>query len=141
MPEGPGSGLRATARAPQPRRAGRARRRASDRLGAQRRVADHAALADPVLADLELRLDHQRQVAVGRGDAEQGVEHQRSEMNDRSPTTRSTGPPTSSGVSSRTLVPVVHHDPLVAAQRPGELAVADVDGHHLARAARAAARR
>ena len=35
-----------------------------DRLGPQREVADHPALADALLADLELRLDHQRQLAV-----------------------------------------------------------------------------
>ena len=34
------------------------------RLGPQREVADHATLADPVLAHLELGLDHQRQLAV-----------------------------------------------------------------------------
>ena len=54
---------------PSPRRP--RRRRPRHRLGPQRGVADHAALADPVLADLELRLDHQHQVAVGAGHREQ----------------------------------------------------------------------
>ena len=75
MPDGPGSGLVVTARAPQPR-ARRRGRDGRDRGGPQVEVADDAALADPVLADLELRLDHQRQVAVVAGDAEQRVEHQ-----------------------------------------------------------------
>ena len=66
LPDGPGSGLVVTIRAPQPARRRLPRPRTPPRPAA--RVADHAALADPVLADLELRLDHQRQVAVGRGD-------------------------------------------------------------------------
>src|ERR1700744_4773050 len=44
-----------------------------------------------------------------------------SEMNDRSATIASTGPPVTSGVSSRALV---------GSKRPGQLAVADVDGDH-----------
>ena len=55
MPDGPGSGLAVTALAPQPER-GRGVGHRRHRLGAQARVADHAALAEPVLADLELRL-------------------------------------------------------------------------------------
>ena len=62
-PTGPGSGLvddrrghpSPGSRPPRPRAATASARSAE--------VADHAALADPVLADLELRLDHQRQVA------------------------------------------------------------------------------
>ena len=54
-------------------------------------------------------------------------------MNDRSPTTRSTGPPISSEVSSRTFVRSCTTHPLVLPQRPGQLAVADVDRDHLAR--------
>ena len=38
-----------------------------DRLGPQREVTDHPALADALLADLELRLDHQRQRRRPRG--------------------------------------------------------------------------
>ena len=52
-------------------------------------------------------------------------------MKDRSPTTRSTGSPTSSGVSSRMLVRSCTIDAVVALQRPGELSVADVDGDDL----------
>ena len=55
-------------------------------------------------------------------------------MKDRSPTTRSTGPPISSRVSSRMLVRSCTTHPVVALQRPRQLAVADVDRHHLARA-------
>ena len=65
LPDGPGSGLAVTAPAPQPRAAATVGD-VGDRLGAQRRVADDPALADPVLAHLELRLHHQGQVAVGR---------------------------------------------------------------------------
>ena len=45
-------------------------------------------------------------------------------MNDRSPTTRSTGPPTSSGVDLADVGPVVHPHARVVAQRPDQLAVA-----------------
>ena len=49
------------------------------------------------LPDLELRLDHQHQVAVVGGARRAAASSTSvSEMNDRSPTTRSTGPPTSS---------------------------------------------
>ena len=70
LPDGPGSGLTVTARAPQPRRSD-GLGHGPDRLLAQLRVAHHPALADPALAHLELRLDHQGQVAVGRRDADQ----------------------------------------------------------------------
>ena len=50
---------------------------AVDRVRTMAEVAHHAALAEPLLADLELRLDHQHQVAVGPGDADQRVQHER----------------------------------------------------------------
>ena len=62
-------------------------------------------------------------------------------MKDRSPTTTSTGPPTQLGGEVADVGAVEHHDPVVLAQRPGELAVADVDGDHLARPRPAAGRR
>ncbi len=122
LPDGPGSGLVAT-----PTRAPAAfRGRGGDaehRLGALRGVAHDAALAQPVLADLELRFDHQHQVAVRHGSrAISASSTSRSEMNERSPTTRSTGPPTSSGVRSRTLVRSCTCDPrgrIAATRRAG----------------------
>ena len=54
-------------------------------------------------------------------------------MNDRSPTTTSTGPPTSSGLRSRTLVRSWTATRVVLPQPPRQLAVADVDRDHLAR--------
>ena len=75
LPDGPGNGLVVTARAPQPRAAGLLGH-PGDRLGPQVGVADHAALPHPLPADLELRLDHQGQVAVVDGHAEQRVEDQ-----------------------------------------------------------------
>ena len=77
MPAGPGSGLTCTATGAPAERGRAASATVVDRLGPQRRVAHDAALADPVLADLELRLDHQHQVAVGRGTPSSGGEHQR----------------------------------------------------------------
>ena len=75
LPDGPGSGLVVTDRAPQPRRAAASATAvtASARSSGSRTTPP---LADPVLAHLELRLHHQREVAVGPGDAQQRVEHQ-----------------------------------------------------------------
>ena len=56
-------------------------------------------------------------------------------MNDRSATTRSTGPPMASAVSSRTLVRSMTITRGVGPQRPRQLAVADVGGDDLARPA------
>ena len=57
-------------------------------------------------------------------------------MKDRSPTTRSTGPPIELGGQVADVGAVVHPHPLVGLQRPGELPVADVDRDHLAAPAR-----
>ena len=131
LPDGPGQ----RAAASPPGRPSRAPAAASatvrDRLGPQRGVADHAALADPVLADLELRLDHQRQVAVGSVTPISASSTSVREMNDRSPTTTSTGSADHARGQVADVRAVVHHDPLVLLQRPGQLPVADVDGHHL----------
>ena len=62
-------------------------------------------------------------------------------MKDRSATTRSTGPADGVGGQVAHVGAVEHRDPVVGPQRPGQLAVADVDGDHLARARVAAARR
>ena len=104
-----------TAGRPSPRAGGRVGD-GRDRLGPQLRVADDAALADPVLADLELRLHHQRQVAVRARSRRAGrPAPASSEMNDRSPTTRSTGSADQLGGQVADVGPVVHHDPVVAA--------------------------
>ena len=102
-----------------------------------RRVADHAATpptSGP--AGLELRLHQQHESAPGRGarPAAPGSTA-RSEMNDRSATTRSTGPPIASGVRCRTLARSRTSTRGSLAQARVELAVADVDGDHLRRAA------
>ena len=140
FPDGPGSGLVVTIRAPQPR--GRSRvGDTDDRLRPQRGVADHAALADPVLADLELRLDHQRQVAVGCGHRQQRVEHQRQRDEGQvahHEVDRATDQARGSG-RGRWCGRAPH--PLVLLQPPGELAVAHVDRDDLARRRAAAARR
>ena len=54
--------------------------------------------AEPLPADLELRLDHQHQIAAGRGAGGSAGSTSGSEMNDRSATISSTGPPIWSGV-------------------------------------------
>ena len=53
-------------------------------------------------------------------------------MNDRSATISSAGPPISSGVSDRTLVRSCTRTRSSVPDRPGELAVPDVDRDHLA---------
>ena len=76
LPAGPGSGLVVHGHRAPATSAAAAATTFATASARSAEVADHAALAEPVLADLELRLHHQRQVAVGRGHAEQGVEHQ-----------------------------------------------------------------
>ena len=140
MPDGPGSGLRATPAAPSPsaRRGPATPSTASARCAG---IADHAAGAEPVLAHLELRLHHRQQVAVGCVQAVSAGSTSRSEMKDRSATVSSTGPPISSGVERAHVGAVEHRDPRVGAQCPGQLPVADVDGDDLRAPRRAAARR
>ena len=85
---------------------------------------------------LELRLDQQHQ--SGRRDAARRAaapSTRVSEMNDRSATTTSTGPPMLAGVASRTWKRSSTVHPRVVADARVELTVADVDGHHLRGAA------
>ena len=92
-------------------------------------IAHDAALADPGPSRLELRLHQQHEVAVGvacsaasaGATVTQGDEGQ---VGDRR---RRPGPPRSPGSSARTFVRSTHGDPRVVAQRPRELAAADVD--------------
>ncbi len=55
-------------------------------------------------------------------------------MNDRSAVTRSGAGADLLGLQLAHVDPVEHGDPLVGAQRPGQLAVADVDGDDVRRA-------
>ena len=120
-------------------RRGRDRRRPPRPAG---RVAHHAALADPLLAHLELRLDHQHQVAVVGGHADQRVEHQlerdeRQVADDQRRPARRPAPASARGRwCGRGRSPASS-----LLQRPGELAVADVDRDAPARRRPAAARR
>ena len=105
-------------------------------------VAHDAALADPVLADLELRLHHQHQVAVRRAvtpisASSTSVERDERQVADHEVDRAADG----REVELADVGAVVHDDPLVLPQPPGQLAVPDVDRHHLARRRAAAARR
>ena len=122
LPVGPGSGLAVTARAPQPRRAPPAATRR--RRPPQCRVADHSALAEPFLADLELRLDHQHQVAVGPGDADERVQHERQRDERQVPDDEVDRPADQVRRRARGRWCRRAPDPRVVAQRPDELAVA-----------------
>ena len=132
LPEGPGSGLAVTPRTPSPSSAACAGH-GPHGLGAQLGAAYHAAAAQPLLADLELRLDHQYQVGVGAGAAHQRGQHQAER--DEGQVARRPGPPaarrSSSSVSSRTFVRSLTVTRSSLCKRPGELSVADVDGDHL----------
>ena len=103
LPRARAAGWRPRRRTPSPSAAAAAAT-SQHRLGAQRRVADHAAGADPLLADLELRLDQQHQVAVRRGAGGQRGQHQpqrdERQVGDGQVDRAADG----SGVSSRTLV-------------------------------------
>ena len=113
-----------------------------DGVGAVPAVADHSPGPEPLAAHLELRLDHRQQVGVRAARRPMSAgSTSRSEMKDRSATTRSTGPSIASGRQGADVGALVHPDPLVGAQGPGELAVADVDGDDLGGAAAAAAPR
>ena len=92
LPAGPGSGLAVTPATPSP--SARAPPRRPPRTASARSagLAHDAAGAEPLLPDLELRLDHQHQVGVRRRrQRTRAGSTSRSEMNDRSATTRSTG--------------------------------------------------
>ena len=141
LPDGPGSGLATTPAQPQP--SARAPRRRPRRTAASRSAGSRTTPPAPSrsLADLELRLHHRQQVAVRPVHAASAGSTMRSEMNDRSATMSSTGPPIVVGRERADVGAVVHPHPLVAAQPPDELPVADVDGDDLARRRGRAARR
>src|SRR5690606_4085739 len=88
-------------------------------------------LADPVLADLELGLDHQGEVGVGGTHAEQRVEHQPQRDERQVPHDDVHGAADHLDGQVADVGAVVDGDPVVAAQLPGQLAVADVHRHHL----------
>ena len=140
LPEGPAAGWWSRPGHPSHARAA-ASATASTASARCAEIAHDSALAQPLLADLELRLDHQHQVPVGAVTPISASSTSCSEMKDRSPTTRSTGPPIRSVVDLADVGAVVDPHAGVVAQRPDELAVADVHGDHLARRRRAAARR
>ena len=101
----------------------------------QRGIAHDAALADLALAHFELRFDQYNHLPAG-------LEQRRrcagrisvTEMKLTSQTTRSTGSPMSSNVSSRALMPSCSDHARIGAQLPIELARADIDGMHARRA-------
>ena len=86
------------------------------RVRAQVRVRHDPARTDPILTDLELRLHHGNDIGVADAQEASAGSTVASEMNDRSATTRSTGPPIASAVSSRTLVRSSTDHPRIVAQ-------------------------
>ena len=111
----------ALGRAPHPR----------DRRGAHRRIAHHAALPHLPASRLELRL-HQRDDRRRRRAARAATagSTSASEMNDTSTVTRSGASGSIAASRWRTLVRSSTTTRGILAQRPGELAVADVDRDH-----------
>ena len=82
-------------------------------------VADDPALADPRPARLELRLHQQHEVGVGAScSATSAGATVRTEMNERSATTTSTGPPSVAGVEGADVGLLVHRDPGSWRRRP-----------------------
>ena len=131
LPEGTGKGASDHAVCPPPQ-IGRGRRHRLNRLGPQGQVANHPALADSFLAHLELRFDHQHEAAAGSTRPSTRQDEPK-EMKDRSPTTRSTGPPMTSGVRVANIGPVVDDYAGILAEGPGQLSVADVDRYDFGR--------
>ena len=140
LPLGPGRGLAVTPRTPRPSCAACCGD-VPHRVGAQRRVADHSAARQPLLAHLELRLDHGQQVGGGGRAADQRRQHQPQ---------RDEGQVADHEVDrladlvrlERAHVRAVEDgDAVVGLQRPGELAVADVGGDDVRRPRAAAGRR
>ena len=93
------------------------------------------------LPDLELRLHHQRRSPSGAVHAASAGSTSRSEMNDRSADGQVDRSADQLRGQRAHVGALEHRHPLVGAQRPGQLAVADVDRDHLRRRRRAAARR
>src|SRR5690606_14282890 len=102
-----------------------------DRAGAQLRVADDAAGADPVLADLELRLHHDHEVGAGRRARAQRTEDQPQRDERQVADDQFRGRAVEHLRRQLADVHPLHDgDPLVGPQRPGELPVPDVDRVH-----------
>ena len=96
--------------------------------GAVPGVGHHALPVEPTPADLELRLHEHDEVGLRHAGDRRGRPCTRvSEMNDRSATTRSAGPPRSSAVRPRTVVPLRSSTRGSCGHLGHELAVADVD--------------
>ena len=99
------------------------------------RVADHSPGAEPLPADLELRLDHRQQVGVlaraGRERRQHQAQRDEGQVGDHE-VDRAVD---RLGGQRADVGALVHPHPLVGAQRPGQLAVADVDGDDLGGAA------
>ena len=141
LPAGPGSGLATTPAVPQPRDAAAAptSRTACTRCSGSRTTPPAPSRSRPT-SNCGLTIGS-RSASSGAAQAVSAGSTRRSEMNDRSATTRSTGPSIASGVSVRTLVRSWTRTRSSVRRLPGQLAVADVDGDDLGGAAAAAAPR
>ena len=132
LPAGPGRGDGQTPPTPSPS-SWPASATARTAAAPGRRVADHPAAADRLPAGLELGLDQQHQVAVVAGQPGQDGQDQ-AQRDERQVGHGQVDRPADLGGLQRAHVgPVQHPDPRVLAQAEVELAVADVDGHHLGR--------
>ena len=133
-PTGPGSGLAVTPTVCQSSSAARRGDR-EHRVGAQLRVGHDPAGADLILADLELRLHHGNDIGVGRRARSQRGQH-RGQRDERQVGDDEVDRPTDRLGGQVADVGALHdRHPRIGPQRPGELAVADVDGDDLAGAA------
>ena len=133
-PPGPAAPRRRTRAPPRPRPRRRVATR-DDRLTPQRGIADHAALADPVAADLELRLDHDERVEPLRGAREHRREHL-GERDEGHVGDDEVGPVRQRrDVDGARVDALEHGHARVVAQRHGELAVRDVERDHMGGAA------
>ena len=134
LPAGPGSPEDAKPSTAAPA-AARPRDR-HDRLAPQRRIAHHAALADPLAPDLELRLDHHQRVERARPrSASTAGSTFASEMNETSATIE-VRPVRQRVARQRARVrPLEHGHARVVAQRQRQLAVGHVERDHVRRAA------
>src|SRR5262249_37206733 len=103
----------------------RRRRDTVYRPGPQVRIPYDAALAQPLAADLELRLDHEYQVAVGPADRRQRRQHQPDgdERQVAGDQVDRLADPVEGQLAD--VGPIDHLDPWILLQGPGQLAVAD----------------
>ena len=131
LPDGPGSGLAVTSTVCQ---SSSAARRATDSTASARicGIRHDAARPDAVLAHLELRLHHGNDIGVRRRAGHQRGQHRR--QRDERQVGDDEVDRAADGVGGqRADVGALHHHHRgVGAQRPGQLAVADVGGDHLA---------